>query len=98
MKAVNLTVIMSSIIYLTVAFTIIYIFGPNTKSNFMNNLFELNSWQGETVRVSYLILIICHIPYIYFACKESALVIVCEIQKKSISKKLEQSIRMNETG
>jgi nicotinamide riboside transporter PnuC len=79
MKAANWTCILVSVIYLTVSFCVIYLFGSKVKVSFLDSLNDLKSWESVVCRVSYLIIVACHIPYVYFACKEAALVIVDEI-------------------
>lgn len=88
MKAVNSTIVLVSFVYLSVSLFVIYMFGSAVNKVFFENLKRLNgklTWEGLVVRIAYLIIVACHIPYIYFACKEAALIMVDEIQRKTIS-------------
>ena len=82
MKAVNSTIVLVSLVYLSVSFFIIYMFGKAVDKVFFENLKGKDgtiTWEGVTVRIAYLIIVACHIPYIYFACKEAGLIMVDEI-------------------
>lgn len=84
MKAVNSTIILVSAVYLSVSLFIIYMYGSNVNKVFFENLKGNNdsiTWEGVSVRCVYLVIVACHIPYVYFACKEAGLIIIHELQK-----------------
>lgn len=70
---------MSLFIYLIVTFTIIYLFGSKIETSFLKNLGNEITWENASIRIAFIIMLICHIPYIFFACRESLLVIVDEL-------------------
>ena len=43
------------------------------------------TWPTYVCRFTYLILIIAHVPYIFFPAKETFLVIIDELHRKAIS-------------
>ena len=44
------------------------------------------------MRFLFLIVLACHIPFLFFAGKEALLIIIDEIDRKSVSKSLEERI------
>ena len=78
MKAATLNLIMSLFIYLTVTFTIVYLFGSSIKTSFLQNLGNELTWENVCIRIAFIVILICHIPYIFFACRESLLVMIDE--------------------
>ena len=89
MKAANLTLIMAGVVYLTIAFSAIYLFGSNILGNFLDNMAKDKIWIGYLLQFFYLVLIACHTPYVFFAGKECFLVIVDEIHRRTLSKSLD---------
>jgi F0F1-type ATP synthase membrane subunit a len=92
MKATNLTLGLALAIYFLVTFAIIYLFGSKVQTSFFKNLASNPNWENYMTRICFIIIIFCHVPYTFFAGKESFLVIVDEAHRRSISKALERKI------
>jgi len=90
MKAANLVVIFSQLIYLPVAFACIYLFGNKIEINFFTNLGSVVevTWHTYVLRCIFIVIIACHVPYVFFAGKESFLVLIEETTNKTISSAL----------
>ena len=79
MKAANLVVIFSQLIYLPVAFACIYFFGSKIQINFFYNIADVEAtWHTYVLRCIFIVIIACHVPYVFFAGKESFLVLIEE--------------------
>ena len=91
-KAVVITLGMSTFIYLLVTFAIVYLFGSAIETSFFKNLGDTMTWENITIRAAFIIILICHIPYIFFACKESLLAIIDELTERAISTALDRRL------
>jgi len=49
-------------------------------------------WQSLVVRIMFIVVVACHIPFMFFAGKEGVLIILDELDRKSISKALEDKL------
>ena len=52
-------------------------------------------WESYMMQVLFLIILACHIPYLYFSGKESLLIIVDELMRRSTSFALAQKLKFN---
>ena len=67
-------------IYITLSFLAIYTFGSLLEPDVMQNVGAIvgHDFISAALRIAFAIVIICHIPYVFFSCKESFLIIVDE--------------------
>ena len=83
--------ILTWIIYTIIAFLAVYMFGTSIQSSVLDNIGEENKqWDSYVLRVAFMIVIGCHVPFIFFSGKESLLVIIDEIDRRSVSESLER--------
>ena len=88
-----------TILYVTLAVISLYTFGSSIGSddtatilkNLGNECIKDSScpWESTVLRYIFLVVLACHIPFIFFSGKESLLIIIDELDRKSISKALE---------
>lgn len=79
LKAVGLGMIETVIIYVSCGILAVYLFGSSTSDNILNNICEQTSFLSYFIRAAFLILLACHIPYVFFLGKEGACIVVDEI-------------------
>jgi len=94
MKTNNYGLILTCCIYCAVALISVAMFGADTTSLVLDDIgLAVNDagksfWEGYVTQFSFIILLACHIPFIFFAGKEGVLVIIDELDRKSISSTL----------
>lgn len=94
MKVNNFGLLLTFSIYFTVVLISVAMFGSSIESVVLINIgsayYVSNGvihyfWEGYACNISFLILITCHIPFIFFSGKEGLLIIIDELDRKSIS-------------
>lgn len=89
MKTVTISVGISNLIYTVLSMLAIYMFGSRLEADLLDNIGEDGyNWESTVLSISFLIMILCHIPFVFFYGKENFLVLIDEIDRKSISKAL----------
>jgi len=93
MKAVNYAVASTTIIYVWFALLGAFVYGTKLETNVFKNVSEeSHKWESYFLRSIFLVVLGCHIPFIFFGGKESTLIIIDEIKRGSISKALAQKL------
>jgi hypothetical protein len=85
-------------LYVVLAVLSIYMFGSGVHSSILEDVaIECNGndcpWESIVLRFLFLIVVACHVPFIFFSGKEGVLIIIDEISRRSISKALEQKLK-----
>ena len=89
MKACHQTVGALTTVYLLMAGLTMFFFGTTLDQNVLNNvIFEGKTWESMVLRIMFLLILACHVPFVFFNCKESILIMVDEFNRQSISKAL----------
>lgn len=91
-------------IYIAVAIISILMFGTDIQSSVLDNIGEEyinNTTTGNKfieayiVQISFMIVIACHIPFIFFSGKEGLCILIDELDRKSISNALWHKLQAN---
>ena len=78
MKAVSIGSGLGSVIYVIMGILSIYTFGEGLMISVLDNLNKVDNAYSYTIRIAFLIVLACHIPYVFFPGKESLLIIFDE--------------------
>jgi len=90
MAATNLGLIVSLLIYITIAILGMLMFGTKIETSILNNVnAQSDHWESYVLRVCFLVVLGCHIPFIFYSAKEGFLIMVDEVRVRSISRNLE---------
>ena len=71
----------------------LFTFGSNLSTSVLANIDLETTLSSKVIRFAFLIVLACHIPYVFFSGKESLLIIVDEYRNKSMSYKLETQLQ-----
>ena len=84
-------------LYALVSIIALYMFGDEKCENISTILHMIESqekpdgtapWESLTLRIIFVVVLFCHIPFIFFSGKEAELIAIDELDRKSISKAL----------
>jgi hypothetical protein len=93
-EAQTIGLLMTTGLYLSFSVISILLFRGNISSNVLDNFSLITNpkgnpfWESMVIQVSFIIVLFCHIPFLFFAGKEGLLIVFDEIQRKSISSAL----------
>ena len=68
------------------------------KSSVLKNVDKEKNLYSYVIRIAFLVVLACHIPYIFFVYKESFLIIYDEAKNHSMTKALQYKIQQQEIG
>lgn len=93
-RSVYYALLMAMGIYITLSVLSIYTFGSSLQADVLDNVNEEvdHEWESMMLRIAFVIVIVCHIPYIFFSAKEAMLIIIDEWDRKSISTSLDKQL------
>ena len=89
-----LGLLLTATIYISVSLICLFMFGSDLESSVLLNIGEMRKpdgstyWEAYVVQISFMAVLMCHIPFIFFSGKESLLIMIDEVMRKSISNAL----------
>jgi len=97
-KAVSMSLVMSFILYVTLGIVSLFMFGSLLSVNVLDNVDEEEANSSLVIRFAFLIVLACHIPYIFFSGKESCLIVIDEIRNQNMTNALQMVVQNAEIG
>lgn len=90
-------------IYFLVGTICTLMYGDNLESSVLLNIGDARHsnddtksfWEGYICQIAFMIVLFCHIPFIFFSGKEAMLIMIDELQRKSISSALWHKLQGN---
>jgi len=77
------------VVYSLFSVVCLLMFGSALSQDVLDNVDkERGNWETYFLRFVFLIVLVCHIPFVFFTGKEALLMIIDEVDRKSISKAL----------
>lgn len=100
-KSFGVATLIVGSLYVILAVISIFMFGSAVESSVLGNVGDECSdencpVESVVLRILFLIVIACHIPFIFFSGKEGVLIIIDEISRESISAALDMKIKAME--
>jgi hypothetical protein len=95
---ISLSISFISVIYFVLSLVCAFLFGNTlikADSDIMKNVnaeysLDPDRWDSFVLRVLFMVVLTCHIPFMFFFGKESLLIMVDELVRRSISSALEK--------
>lgn len=85
-QSVNISILLANLIYIPVAICGVFLFGSSIHKDLFLNIGQMEMTAvAYLLKISFIMVIATHIPFIFFAGKEAFLVIVDELHRCSIS-------------
>lgn len=98
MAATNWGLFATLVIYVSIAILGMAMFGTNVEQSVLTNVnAQSDHWESYVLRVSFLLVLGCHIPFLFYSGKEGFLIMVDEVRVRSISKNLEARLSRTES-
>jgi amino acid permease len=88
-KAITLGLVMVITIYTTLSILSLLLFGSTVRPDVMQNVSLMaDSLESSVLRIAFTLVIMCHVPFAFFSCKDAFLLILDEMDRRSISREL----------
>lgn len=92
-KALVLALAMVFGIYTTVSVLSLLLFGPEVRPDVMQNVGEMQAVVESTVlRAVFTMVIVCHVPFAFFSCKDAFVGILDEVDRRAISRDMSKRL------
>ena len=78
MSSIMISLLLTFVIYICLGVLAIFIFGNELEKSVITNVNQEVDIFSYIIRVAFMIVLACHIPYLFFVLKESMLIVVDE--------------------
>ena len=89
----GITLVFCAFVYIALGLICLAMFGSELQSNVLLNMSTRPGYASIFIRLIFSLVLVAHIPYVFFSVKEAYLVLIDEIWHKSVSEKLEAKIQ-----
>ena len=93
-KAMAIGVTLTTVIYTTLGILSIFSFGSSLTSNVFDAVDAEDTIYSIIIRVAFLIVLACHIPFVFLPTKEGFLIIIDEAQNSSMQIALDNKLEL----
>ena len=83
-KAMTIGIIITTLVYVSLGVLSIYSFGSSLTSDVFDAINKEDTIYSIIIRVAFLIVLACHIPFVFLPTKEGFLIIIDEAQNRSM--------------
>ena len=84
-KAIGMGLIFAFCVYISLGIISVYLFGSDLNESVLDNINAETNVSSYIIRFSFLLVLACHIPYLFFSGKESICIIVDELMRGSMT-------------
>ena len=100
-KTVSVAILTTLAIYAGISIVCSFLFGKQIIRAGSNVILNINNeyvlddqrWEAFLLRVLFMIVLACHVPFIFFSAKEAMLIMTDEYSRRSISTELDHRVK-----
>lgn len=81
LKSIGIALTFSFVLYVGLGILSIFVFGSSISSNLLTNVNTETNASSFIIRIAFMIVLACHIPYIFYFTKESLLIMIDETRR-----------------
>jgi amino acid permease len=94
LKSTGIGILIACALYISLGILSLYVFGSGVASSVLSNLDDQTTIASYVIRATFMLVIACHIPYNFISGKESLLIMVEEIRRRSMSEAIDSTLNM----
>lgn len=95
-KPTKFALLFTVVLYTILSLLAVLMYGSDLKKNLLDNIVDAEgSWESYVIRISFLLTISCHIPFVFFYGKETLLLMIDEVDRRSVSRRLTTTLHLS---
>ncbi len=88
MNSIKISLSFCLVVYIIFSLLALKTYGDLIDPNIFKHIQEENNVQSAAIRVLFLLIFICHVPFVFFAGKDCLLAMIEEVRNRKLSKAL----------